>query len=162
MVLVTGIGCSVTEPFFQTIHGEFELVEGIGVGDADVALAVGCEGSAWDNSDAGFGEQCMGKLVGCHVGYFNGRKHIKCAVRLDGREPHIGEPGVEIIAPTDVLGIHCRWRIGAFGQCADSGVLGWDAGANGVVGMDFGSVFCPLGRGKQEADAPARHGMGFG
>ena len=96
------------------------------------------------------------------LSYFNRRKNVKCAVRFDGREAHVGEPGVDVVAASDVFGVHGRGRVLALGQCADGGVLGWDACANGVVGVHFDGLFYPFGGCEQEADAPAGHGMGFG
>ena len=46
----------ICEPVFEAVHGDFELVEGVGVGDSDVAFAILCEGGAWDDGDSGFVE----------------------------------------------------------------------------------------------------------
>lgn len=41
-------------------------------------------------------------------------------------------------------------------------MLGWDACADGVIGVHFDGLLHPLGGGEQETDAPTGHGMGFG
>lgn len=52
-------------PGFESVHGDFELIECVGVGNSYVAFAEWCEGGAWYDGDSGFIEQSMGELFGC-------------------------------------------------------------------------------------------------
>ena len=88
----------VSYPVFETVHGDFELIECVGVGNSDVAFAEDGKGGAWYDGDSGFIEQGAGELFGCLVELFNRRKDVKCTIRFDGWKAHVGEPGVDVVA----------------------------------------------------------------
>ena len=139
-----------------------DLIEGRGVGAADVAFAASAEGAAGDEGDVLGHQELFGKLFRGETGGGDVGEDVKSAFRFETFQAHFAKTVVDEAAAAVVLGDHFVHVFFAVPQRLDGGDLGGNGSAEHGVLVDFGHGSDDLRRAKGVADAPAGHGVGFG
>src|SRR5215203_5485503 len=100
-------GCRARQDVFHALDGPDDVLAGVGVGEAQVALAVAAERGAGEAGDAGLLQEQVGERVGGEAGTGDAREGVESALggyALDAGE--LVEAGHDQVAPRAEFGEH--------------------------------------------------------
>src|SRR5437879_6105371 len=162
--LTTRAGDSARERLEDRAHaveGGAEVRLRVGVGEPEIALAVGAERGARQRGDAGLVEQALGDFGGRAPGAGDVREHVERAARAQAL--HAGqlvEPVHEDVAPPLELGDHAAGLLAL--ERGDAGELHERRRARGRVHHQPRDVLDERRREDAVAEPPAGHRVGLG
>src|SRR5215204_7104630 len=131
------------EELGHVFKGAGDIVARVGVGEAEVALAVLAESGACEAGDSGLFEQQVGEGVCAVAGIRDAWEGVEGAFgddAIDARE--LVEAGDDQVPAGAELGEHSVYAVLRAGEGLETGVLGGGVGAGVRVDLKLSYLFC--------------------